>query len=69
MIDVGSTQQIIESADPIPPVSTAFEHDAVFAGLVGPAVVLSKKVNQQFALVPVNAWVHHNFAGLFVEIV
>jgi len=69
LIDVGSTQQIIESADPVPPVSVAFEHDAVFAGFGCTAVVLSKKVNQQFALFSVNAGVHEKFARLFVKIV
>ena len=69
LIDVGSTQQIIESADPVPSVTVAFEHDAVFTGLVCPAVILSKKVNQQFALFLVNARIHENFSRLFVKIV
>jgi hypothetical protein len=29
LIDVGSTQQIIESANPVPSVTVAFEHDPV----------------------------------------
>jgi 4-hydroxy-tetrahydrodipicolinate synthase len=69
LIDVGSTQQIIESADPIPPVTIAFKHDAVFAGFVSSAVVLSEKVNQEFALFAINAGIHENFARLFVKIV
>ena len=69
LIDVGSTQQIVESADPVPSISIAFEHNAVFAGFVSPAVVLSKKVNQQFALFAINARVQENFARLFVKIV
>jgi hypothetical protein len=46
LIDVGSTQQIVESADPVPPVTIAFQHNAVLAGFVGPTVVLSEKINQ-----------------------
>jgi hypothetical protein len=45
LIDVGSTQQVVESTDSIPPVSIAFEHDPVFTGLVSPTVVLRKKIN------------------------
>jgi hypothetical protein len=69
LIDVCSTQQIVESADPVPPVTVAFQHDAVFAGFVSATVVLSEKVNQQFALFSTNARVYENFARLFVEIV
>jgi hypothetical protein len=32
LIDVGSTQQIVESADPVPSVTIAFQHNAVLAG-------------------------------------
>ena len=69
LIDVGSTQQIVESADPVPPVTIAFEHNAVFTGLVSSTVVFRKKINQQFALFTINARVHENFARLFVKIV
>jgi hypothetical protein len=69
LIDVGSTQQIVESTDPVPPVTIAFEHDAVFTGLVSPTVVLRKKINQQYALLAINARIHENFARLFVKIV
>ena len=68
LIDVGSTQQIVESADSVPPVSITFQHNAVFSGLVSPTVVLRKKVNQQLALFAINAWIHENFARLFVKI-
>ena len=44
LIDFGSTQQIVESTDPVPPISIAFQHNAVFAGFVSPTVVLSKKI-------------------------
>lgn len=66
LIDVGSTQQVVESADPVPPISIAFEHNPVFAGFVSSTVVLSKKVNQQFALFAINARIHENFAWLLV---
>jgi hypothetical protein len=69
LIDVGSTQQIVESADPVPPVTIAFQHNAVLAGFVGPTVVLSEKINQQFALFAIYARIHENFARLFVKIV
>ena len=69
LVDVGSTQQIIESADPVPSVAVAFQHDAVFAGVVSPAVVLSKQVHEQFAVFARHARVQHNFSRLFVEIV
>jgi hypothetical protein len=62
LIDVGSTQQIVKSTDPVPPISIAFQHNAVFAGFVSPTVVLSKKINQQFALFATNARIHENFA-------
>jgi hypothetical protein len=62
LIDVGSTQQIVESTDPVPPISIAFQHNAVFAGFVSPTVVLSKKINQQFALFATNARIHENVA-------
>ena len=68
LIDVSSTQQIVESADAVPPVSIAFEHNPVFTGL-SPTVVLRKKVNEQFALFAINARIHENFARLFVKIV
>jgi hypothetical protein len=69
LIDVGSTQQIVEPADAVPPVSIAFEHNPVFTGLVSPTVVLRKKINQQFALFAINARIHENFPRLFVKIV
>ena len=69
LIDVGSTQQIVESADPVPSVTIAFQHNAMFAGLTGPAVVFSKKVHQQFALCAIYSRIHENFARLFVKIV
>jgi hypothetical protein len=69
LVDVGSTQQVIESADPVPSVTVAFEHDPVFARFVCPAVILSEKVHQQFALFSINARVHEDFARLFVKIV
>ena len=69
LIDVGSAQKIIKSANAVPSVTVTFQHDAVFAGVVRPAVVLSKKVNQQFAVFAWHARVHKNFSRLFVEIV
>src|SRR5437762_2550192 len=48
--DVGPTQQIIESADPVPSVAVAFQDNPVFAGFVSATVVLSKKIDQQLAL-------------------
>jgi hypothetical protein len=61
--------KIVQSADPVPPVTIAFQHDAVFAGFVSPTVVLSKKINQQSAVFATNARIHENFARLFVKIV
>jgi hypothetical protein len=62
LVDIGSTQQIIESANAVPSVTVAFQHNAVFAGFVSPTVVLSKKINQQFALFATNARIHENVA-------
>ena len=50
LVDVGATQQIVESADPVPSVPITFQDNAVFAGFVSATVVLSKKINQQLAL-------------------
>jgi hypothetical protein len=69
LIDAGSAQQIVESADSVPSVTIAFQHNAVFAGFVSPTVVLSEKINQQFALFAIYSRVHENFARLFVKIV
>ena len=69
VVDVGSAQQIIESANAVPSVTVTFQHDAVFAGVVRPAVVLSKKVNEQFTVFSLNLRVYENFTRLFVEIV
>jgi hypothetical protein len=69
LIDVGPTQQIVESADPVPSVTIAFQHNAVFAGVVSPAVVLSKKINQQLALCTTHARIQENFTRLLVKIV
>jgi len=69
LIDVGPTQQIVESADPVPSVTIAFPDNAVFAGFVSPTVVLSKKINQQLGLCPIHARIHENFTRLFVKIV
>jgi hypothetical protein len=41
MEHVGSAQQIIESANPVPSVAIAFQHNAVFIGLVSPTVTVS----------------------------
>jgi hypothetical protein len=43
LINIGSTQQIVESADPVPSVTIAFQDNAVFAGIRWPTVVLSKE--------------------------
>ena len=40
LIDVGSAQQTIESANPILSVATAFQHIAGFAGFVSSSVTL-----------------------------
>ena len=69
LIDVGPTQQIVESADPVPSVTIAFQDNAVFAGFVSPTVVLSKKINQQLPLCSVDARIHENLTRLFVKIV
>jgi hypothetical protein len=69
LIDVASTQQIVESTNPVPSVTIAFQHNPVFAGFVSATVILSKKINQQFALFSTNARVYENFARLFVKIV
>ena len=55
IVDVGATQQIVESADPVPSVTVAFQDYAVLPGLVSPTVVLSKKINQQLALCTIYA--------------
>ena len=69
VVDVGSAQQIIESANAVPSVTVTFQHNAVFAGFVSPTVVLSKEINEQFAMFARHARVHHNFSRLLVEIV
>jgi hypothetical protein len=69
LIDISSALQIVESVDPVPAVTTAFQHNAVFAGFVSATVVLSKKINQQLALCSIHARIHENFARLFVKIV
>ena len=69
LIDVGPAQQIVESTDPVPSVTVAFQDYAVFPGLVSPTVVLGKKINQQLALCPVDTWIHENFSRLFVKVV
>jgi hypothetical protein len=69
LINIDSTQQIVESADPVPSVTIAFQHNAMFAGFVSPTVVLGKKINQQFAVFTTHARIHQNFARLFVKIV
>jgi len=69
LIDVGPTQEIVESTDPVPSVTIAFQYNAVFAGFVSPAVILSKKINQQLALSATHARIHQNFTRLFVKIV
>src|SRR6478735_6641467 len=69
LIDVGPAQQIVESTDPVPSVTVAFQNDAVFAGFVSPTVVLSEKINQQLALCLVHARIYEYFTRLFVKIV
>jgi hypothetical protein len=46
----------VESADSVPPVTIAFQHNAVFAGFVRPTVVLSEKINQRFVLFAICRW-------------
>ena len=69
LVDVGPTQQIVESADPVPSVSIAFQDNAVFARFVSATVVLSQKINQQLALCPIQALIQQNFTRLVVKIV
>src|SRR6266566_2842191 len=66
LIDVGPTQQIVESPDPVPSVTIAFQHNAVLAGFVSPAVVLSKEINQQLAMCTIHARIQENFTRLFM---
>jgi hypothetical protein len=68
LIDVRSPQQIIESADPVPSVTIALQHNAMLTGFVRTTVILCEKINEEFALFAIDSRVHENFARLFVKI-
>ena len=69
LIDLRSTQQIVQSAHAVPSVTVSFQHDAVFTDFVSLAVVVGKKVDQQLAVLATHAGIDKNFTWLFVKIV
>src|SRR5437879_3912176 len=49
-VDLAAPQEIVQPADPIPPITIGLDHEAMLAALVGAAVILGQEIDQELAV-------------------